>query len=469
MVTPRKAVVTDLKAPAPLLDTPQEGSTRGMIADLVPGQQQRQARKARAAVAVGKVDDRVEFAVQTAEKLARSGKLTAEERQALAKKILGAQIDEIRESIPEDQKVLAEMMKALDDDLANIGGQFDEFATLSPNEEALISASTALVDLCVEKAKLAEAELAKLQNAWFFKKTRTEAAHAELVKAEADIASAKLGVVQAKEQAKIDQERRLLSADFSVHYDRFTKRIEDTCKILETSRDGARANYEQVVEQLRVTYEDKTAAAAAMEALDKLILAANQKLAQDQEQVVTLDAGSAERIELEQSISEQVDQVQELQGRRNEALAIFQAKERATPELETHRDTIQAQYDVHRINLASLRANSDSWRAAFDSRLEQMKGMASIDASSKIDSVGAVLAQDGAEKAAQTLVASVTSALNMIEQHDARLAKMQDVKDIQYEGIAALRERFEAAILKTKNRGGTVEEHRPSDVSGTGS
>lgn len=463
MVTNRKpAVVTDFKTPAPALDLPQDGSTRGMIADLIPGESQRRARTARA-VAATSSDERIDLATELSARLAKSGKLTAEERQALAQKILGAQIDEIRASMPGDQLVLAEMMKALDDDLANIGGQFDEFQTLSPTEIEHITAATTLVDLCKAKVVLAQTKLTELQSAWFFKESRSEAAREELMRVEAEVVSAEVGVTRAKEQAKIDQEKRLLSADFSVHYDRFTKRIADTCAILEKSRDGALTNYEQVVDQLRVTFEDKTAASAAMEKLDEMILAANEKLAQDQEQVVTLEAGSPERMTLEQSISEQVNRVQELTGKRNEALAIFQAKERATPELETHRDTILAQYHVHRMNLASLRANSDSWRAAFDSRLEQMKGMASIDASSKIDSVGAVLAQDGAEKAAQALVASVTSAVEMIEKHDARLAKMKDVKDIQDEGMAALRARFEAAMVKTKTRDGRAEEHQASE------
>jgi hypothetical protein len=292
------------------------------------------------------------------------------------------------------------------------------------------------------------------------------------VKAEAEVVTAKQGVVQAQEQAKIDQEKRLYAADFSVLYDTFTKRIKATCTILEKSRDGAWENYNQVVEQLRVTHEDKTATAASMEKLDEMILAANQKLAQDQEQVDTLEAGSPERTTLEQSISEQVNGVQELQGRRNEALAIFQAKERATPELETHRDTILAQYHVHRMNLASLLANSDSWRAAFDSRLEQMKGMSSIDASGKIDSVGAAIAQRGAEDAAQTLVASVRQVVEMVEKHPERLSQLLDVQDVQQQGMVELMERMQVAMDRTKSRDGRTEEHQPSESSrssGTGS
>ncbi len=442
-------------------DSASTGATRDMIADLIPGEQ-RKARTARAAIAAGQVDDRVELAAQLSDKLAKSGKLTAEERQALAQKILGAQIDEIRASMPENQKVLAELLKELNDDLANLGGAFGEYQTHSEAELSHISAATAMVDLCEGKVALAKADLAKLQGAWFFKESRTEAAQKELVKAEDEVVSARLGVVQAKEQAKIDQEKRLLAADFSLLYDTFTKRIADTCRILETSREGAWTNYEQVVEQLRVTHEDKTATAAAMEKLDELILAAGQKLEQNQAECATLQAGSPERTALEMSISEQVNNVNELQGKRNEALAIFQAKERATPELETHRDTILAQYHVHRMNLASLLANSDSWRAAFDSRLEQMKGMSSIDASGKIDSVGAAIAQRGAEDAAQTLVASVRQVVEMVEKHPERLNQLLDVQNVQQQGMAELMTRMNAAMEKSKSRDGRAEEHLPT-------
>ncbi|OGZ08575.1 MAG: hypothetical protein A3D65_04955 [Candidatus Lloydbacteria bacterium RIFCSPHIGHO2_02_FULL_50_13] len=447
------------------------GSTRELLAELIPGEGRR-TRTARAVAAVAPSDIRVELAAELSATLAKSGKLTAEERQALAQRILSATVTEMRVNLPEDQKVLAELLKSLDDDLANIGGAIGEFQTFNTQEQGLINAANQLVASAEGHVTLAKTKLAGLESAWFFKDSRMATAKVELENTEKNVVSAKLGVAQARDQAKIDQEKRLLNADFTVLYDRFTKRIEATCKVLETSRDGAWENYNQVVEQLRITHEDKTGAAAAMEKLDGMISEASQKLEQDKEQCATLTPGTAERTTLEQAISEQVNRVQELQGKRNEALAIFQAKERATPELETHRDTILAQYHVHRMNLASLRANSDSCRTAFDSRLEQMKGMSSIDASGKIDSVGAAIAQRGAEQAAQAMIASVRQAVEMIEQHPERLEKLMHVQDAQQEGMAELLARLQKASEASMNRGGRIEEHQPSgdsDGTGTGS
>lgn len=238
--------------------------------------------------------------------------------------------------------------------------------------------------------------------------------------------------------------------------------------VLEKSINGAWTNYNQVVEQLQVTHEDRTAASTAMEKLDELILAASNRLQQDQAKCDTLTAGSPERTAMEQSISEQNNHVQELMGKRNEALAIFQAKERATPELEVHRDTILAQYHVHRMNLASLRANSDSWRAAFDSRLEQMKGMSSIDASDKIDNVGAVLAKKGAENAAQTMMASVRQAVEMAEKHPERLEELLHVQGVQHQGMEELMQRMQTAMENSKNRGKTGEHSPTQDFGASG-
>lgn len=435
-----------------------------MIAQLVPGQEERRQRTARAAVT--KIDERAELAANLTMSLDKKGKLSSADRQALAQKILSAQIDELRAKLPEDQKVLAELLKELDDELANIGGAFAEYQTYSPSEQGLIDAANQLVTSSEGHVALAKGKLAKLESAWFFKDSRTTAAREELAKAEADLVTARLGVTQATSEAKNAMEKRLLNADFSAHYDRFTDRIKATCTVLEKSIDGAWTNYNQVVEQLQVTHEDRTAASKAMEKLDELILAAGEKIKQDQEQCDTLQAGTPERTTMEQAISEQNNHLQELAGKRNEALAIFQAKERATPELEVHRDTILAQYHVHRMNLASLRANSDSWRAAFDSRLEQMKGMSSIDASGKIDSVGAAIAQRGAEDAAQTLVASVRQAVEMAEKHPERLAELLNVQSVQHQGMAELMERMQVAMEKSKNRDGSPEEH---SSSGTGS
>ena len=114
------------------------------------------------------------------------------------------------------------------------------------------------------------------------------------------------------------------------------------------------------------------------------------------------------------------------------------------------------------MNLASLVANSDSWRAAFDSRLEQMKGMSSIDASGKIDSVGAAIAQRGAEDAAKTTMASFRQAVEMVEKHNGRLDGLLDVKDAQDQGMVELMERMQVAMDKTKSRDGRADEHQPS-------
>ncbi|HEY9585185.1 MAG TPA: hypothetical protein VJJ02_01160 [Candidatus Paceibacterota bacterium] len=445
------------------------GSEATTGATEVEMRQQRQSRVARAVVGVAKVNQRVELAVELSEKLAKSGRLTAEDRQALAQKILTAQIGELRAQLPANEKVLAELLADLDADLSTFEGAIGNFQTFTSDEQNLIDAAKKLVTSAEGHVALWKAKLASLESAWFFKASRTATALTELTSAETAVTSTKLGVAQAESQAKIQQEKRLRSAKFGELFDRFTKRIDATCKVLETSRDGAWANYGEVTTELGAALKERTASAEEMEKLDVDIEKAIQKLEQDKQQCETLTAGSSERTEMEDRISKQVSALQELQGARNEELAIFQAKERAVPELETHRDTVLAQYHVHRMNLASLIANSASWRAAFDSRIEQMKGMASIDASGKIDSVGAAIAQRGAEEAAATMIASVRQVVEMAEQHPERLADLLETQNTQHEGMKVLMARMQVAMDRSKSRDGRADEHMPADSPGTGS
>ena len=431
--------------------------------------QQRQSRVARAVAAVGQVDQRVELTVELSEKLAKSGKLTAEERQALAQKILKAQIGELRVKLPENEKVLAELLADLDADLSTFDGAIGSFQTFIKGEQGIIDAANKLVTLAEGHVALAKAKLAELESAWFFKTSRTVTAQTELAAAETAVTTAKLGVAHAESQAKIQQEKRLRNAKFAELFDRFAARIEATCGVLEKSRDGAWKNYGEVSTELAAALKERTASAEEMERLDAEIAEATQKLEQDKQQCETLTAGSSERTEMEDQISKQVSALQELQGARNEELAIFQAKERAVPELETHRDTVLAQYHVHRMNLASLIANSASWRAAFDSRIEQMKGMASIDASGKIDSVGAAIAQRGAEEAAATMIASVRQAVEMAEKHPERLAALLETQNTQHQGMEELMARMQVAMDRSKNRDGNPDEHAPDGSRGAGS
>ncbi len=437
-----------------------EGSD--VIADMKAKRQERAAR----ATGVARVDPTAQLAVDLSVKLSKTDNRSPEAVRDLAQEIMGATLADLRSSLPAEQKVLAEILKTLEDDLNQVGGAFSELETYSADEEAIIGEAKKAVTSSEGHVSLAKTKMAELESAWFFKGMRTSTAQAELAKAEADLVSAKLGVANAVDQANVVREKRLLNADFSDLYAGFARRLDETFTILKDSIKAADADATRLRKEIEVAYTDKTKAAKAIKDLEAELPVALAKLEQAREECGTLLAGSPERTALEQSISDQESWIQELQGQLNVKLADFQAAERATPTLETHEKTSLALLNVHEVNLASLQALSKHWRPSFDSLLQQMRAMASVDASKKLNDVGVFINQKGAERAAKHLMGAVKTIVEMAQNHTGHLDDLLVVQETQAKGMAQLMDEMNQALQETKKRAGRAEQHLPSDNNG---
>ncbi|OGZ08006.1 MAG: hypothetical protein A3C13_03780 [Candidatus Lloydbacteria bacterium RIFCSPHIGHO2_02_FULL_50_11] len=195
-----------------------------------------------------------------------------------------------------------------------------------------------------------------------------------------------------------------------------------------------------------------------MEELRPQVAEAIAKLQQDETIRDGLEIGTKERSEAEEAVSNQKKKVETLQGYLNQALALFQAKERATTELEVNEQTLLGQSNAYDVAIASLRANSETWRVTFKNRLAIMKAMAGLEASEKQDRVGAAISQENTEQSAKAFVASVDAVISMLEKHPERLKDLEQVRGIQRKGIEDAMKRMNDLYAATMDRGGDKED-----------
>ncbi|OGZ12300.1 MAG: hypothetical protein A2942_00905 [Candidatus Lloydbacteria bacterium RIFCSPLOWO2_01_FULL_50_20] len=391
---------------------------------------------------------KVDLSIDLAEQVGQAHKLENEKVRDLAGEILTAKLSELREKLPENQKVLAELLKSLEEECNKIGGGFENFEKHSTDEEALMAKAKSLLARC-------EAALEHAKNDWYLIPGNKERA---IAKAQSDRDAAQAGVAQSIEQAKIARTKRLLNADFSDMFARFNARIEQTLVLLDTSQRATVKEYNQVqVEKVRA-FKQKTEAAVAMEELRPQVAEAIAKLQQDETIRDGLEIGTKERSEAEEAVSNQKKKVETLQGYLNQALALFQAKERATTELEVNEQTLLGQSNAYDVAIASLRANSETWRVTFKNRLAIMKAMAGLEASEKQDRVGAAISQENTEQSAKAFVASVDAVISMLEKHPERLKDLEQVRGIQRKGIEDAMKRMNDLYAATMDRGGDKED-----------
>lgn len=422
-------------------------STDDLLAEIQGGQQQRIAQVARS----GEVQERVDVALQLAEQVGQLHTIGDPEKRNLAQVILSAQMKDLRESLPGEQKLLAELLKGLGDEFDNLGSEFSNFETLNASEQAI-------VDNAKGMETHAQASLLAAQSAWFFKQTK-------IAKALADIESSKLAVAQSIEQANNMRTRRILNADFSEIFKSFAKRVDETLQVLTKGVEDIAFQYDAAQTAKMTAFTHKKMAATSMEKLQIDVAQAIEAVKEFETVRDGLTVGTEDRTKVEQQISDKRRDVETLQGRLNQAIMIFQAKERATTQLEIDEQTLLGQLNVHKSLIASLKANSDAWKVTFDNRLASMKAMAQSEASEKLDKVGSAMAQQNAEFSAKALMASMRIVTEMGEKHPHLLGQLMNVQNIQGQGIESYMERMNKVLEETRKRGGASERHSYDDAT----
>lgn len=437
-------VVAD--APASTQDV---GSTDDLLSEIQSGVAVRTRTEGRSGV------ENIDLAIDLSQKIGETFKITDEKKRNLAEEILTARLDKLRENVLVEQRSVAEMRKLLDDEFNKIGGGFESFEKYDPSEQLRLDDASALV-------KRSEAALEHAKSDWYIIPGNKERA---ILRTQSAMDAAKVAEAQAKEQVHIDRTNRILNANFSETFKGLNQRTEQTLDVLGSGLKALEPKAAVVQSAKLKAFEQKSKAAAAIEKLETEVSQAIAKLQQDETIRDGLEVATEARADAEQQVSVQQKLLQDLESRRSQALAVFQSKERSTVALGVWEQTLLGQINVYKINIASLRANADSWKEEFEAREASMKANAATEASEKLDQVGVAVSQKNTEAAAKNYIAALESVTSMVEKHPDRFRDQLAVKNIQEQGIEHYVARMNAALEATRRRGGAVE--RQSYVDGS--
>ena len=356
-------------------------------------------------------------------------------------KIVDADFEKLRVEVDQEAKDLAQAVYGLRAIFDSLGAEYDKLLKLSTDEQALIDKSNR--DVAIAEANRQQIEAWKF--GWFGLKSRS------LVKGGNSIAEAKQGLTESQTEANRLARQRLLSADLEESMQNVLHQVEQTIEIAEARMEIIAQQLEKVSVRKLEAFRIKEKAARKREEFEQNQKAKEQELLKEEDRLSEVVSGTPEHSVQTQKISELRRQVEDLRGKANTALILYESKEKFATELELHERGQLALLHNQRMWVTSLRSDTEERIVTFKSRLEAMKAMSDQQVAKELDTLGAAVDQSNAEFMASVATASDKAILDKIEQHPIRMRKMISAVEARADAVQTARVR-EAKIIEDFKR-----------------
>ncbi|MFZ2881448.1 MAG: hypothetical protein WA019_00085, partial [Candidatus Moraniibacteriota bacterium] len=343
-------------------------------------------------------------------------------------KVLKADFASLRESIKEEEADLANAVFGLNAILESMGAEYA--VLMRPNAEELKLVTDAEAKLGSANVKLEEAG-----QKWNFLHRREKA----IAQANQAITNAKQGIEDAKAEAKRRARRRLQTKNMEESLQDFQYKVEQTIGIMEKRKEAIEKQLVAVQTRKAEAFRIKEEAARALEALDQQLQEKEAELQTEEEMFGTFLNGSPEYAAQDTKVSNLRSEVEDIRGRRNTALILFQSKEKFAEELQVHERTQMKLRDNHIMWITALRSDTQERVVTFKSRLEAMKAMSDQDIAKQLDDMGAAIDQSNVEYMASAGAASDNVRMQKVENQPDRVAKVIKAAAAQAEAIQQIR------------------------------
>ncbi len=353
-------------------------------------------------------------------------------------RVLEADFSKLRESVRDEEADLAHAVLGLNTILEQLGGEYLELQHLTPEEKDIVSEA----EKNLEKAKQ---NLEKAKGKWrIFGRDRSVAKAKDLIK------DAEQGIRDAKTEAHRQARKRLMAHKIEQSLQEFMYKVEKTISIIERRVESIKTQVDNVSSRKGEAFRVKEEAARELERLDNELNEAEAELAREEDLLETFVNGTPEHSQQMQKVSDLRARVEDTRGGRNNALVLFQSKEKFAAELAIHERTQIKLRDNHQMWITSLRSDTDERVVTFKSRLEAMKAMADQDVAKQLDDIGSAIDQANVEYMAASGYASDKVRMEKIEKHPDRVAKIAKIQAAQAEAIQKIRLREKKAIERFK-------------------
>ena len=360
------------------------------------------------------------------------------------KEILESNFDKLRTDIEGEQQDLAEAVFGLNAIFESMGEEYKDLLHLMPDEQALVDRSQRDMLDAQEARRSAEAMRWNI----FGWKTRA------LTRSAQSLETAKVGMEQAQIQARQMARQRLLKANIEESLQEIMRRVEKTITLLENRMQIITEQLAAVSIRKAESFKIKEKAAVVIKRLSEELTAKEQELHKEEEVLATLTNGTPQYSTQSGKVSEYRRLVEDIRGRHNTALVLYQSKEKFATAHEVSEVALIKLRDNQKMWITALRSDTEERIVAFKARLEAMKAMSDQEVSKRLDEVGAAADQSNVEFMAKAATASDKARLNKMEQHPARIRAMEEVRAALAEVIQRSRTREGQILQDFKDRYG---------------
>jgi len=361
-----------------------------------------------------------------------AAKIRDERQRKARERVLTTTLEQLRANAAKEQEDLAKAVFGLNAFLEKLGDDYKRLGELNVEEKKLIADAEI-------KLNQAQEALIKAKQKWVFKQSAIDYAKQQINTAEHRVS-------EAVEEARRRARQRLLSANIEQALQQFQLWAEKTVRIMEARKIVVNEQINVIALRKTKAFQIKEEAARALEKLDNDLDTKEAELKSEEDKLNGLENGSPEHAEQTQLISNLRAKVEELRGKRNTALILFQSKEKYAAELEVHEQTHRKLHDNLMMWITGLRSDTEERVVTFKSRLEAQKAVADQDVAKQLDELGAEVDQRNLEFMAAAGAASDRLRMEKIERHPERIKDVAAIQAAQAEAVARIREREQKMI-----------------------
>lgn len=377
-------------------------------------------------------------------KMNDAASLSDEKERDIRMKTLQADFDTLRAALRAEEQDLSQAVLGLNALMNEMGTEYEDLMEPSNEERAIVAEAE-------DKVSDAEKLIQQIEDkpGWQFIFSSREK---QLRVARSNLDAAKKGVETAQVEAKKKARDRLMKATMEESLQQFMYKVEKTIQIMSERRKEIQRQLDAVSHRKTEAFRIKEEAAQALEELDRKLNQEEAALQSAEQELDTLVNGSPEYVAKEQSVSALRREVEMLRGKRNQALVLFQSKERFAAELDVHEKSQMKLRDNQDAWITLLKSDTEERLITFKSRLEAMKAMSDQDVAQSLDNLGVAIDKSNVEFMTQVGAASDKRRMELVESQPERIRKIEEARAAQAEAQARIREREQAALEEFRKR-----------------
>lgn len=378
------------------------------------------------------------------QKMEEAAEINDADEREIRMGVLKADFEVLRNELEQEQEDLSQAVFGLNSLMNEMGQEYEDLMDPNDSEVQVIKKAEAAVSS-------AESKIRNIEDAasWkFLLKSRPKA----LREAREELARASTGVETAQMQVKKMARDRLMKASIEESLQQFMFKVEKTIEIMEMRRTEVQKQLEIVSHRKGEAFRVKGEAAELLEQLDSQLNEKEAALQSKEGELDSLVNGSPEYVAAEKEISTLRVNVEEIRGRRNQALVLFQSKERFAAELDVHEKSQMKLRDNQDAWITLLKSDTEERLVTFRSRLEAMKAMSDQDVAQNLDNLGTAIDKSNVDFMAKVGSASDKRRMEMVEAQPERIQKIEEARAAQAEAQARIREREHDALKQFREK-----------------